>query len=213
MSTVSSLQHLDHVQASDQDLLGAVAREDRSAFEALYKRYHRPIAGYLRRFIQRPELVEEVVDDVMLAVWDGAGRFEGRSQISTWIFGIAYRKAMKAVNREQRQPEPSEEDGVKTAMSTGGMRNRELRLSLDKALAHLSPEHRKVLELTYYQDCSVQEIAKIVHCPVNTVKTRMFHARKRLREILPRLGMQGHLAYPTWRALFADGTSMAQPAP
>lgn len=70
--------------------------------------------------------------------------------------------------------------------------NRELRLSLDRALSQLSPEHRAVLELTFFEDCSYREISDILDCPVNTVKTRMFHARERLRRILPRLGWSTH---------------------
>lgn len=176
------------ITASDADLLAHIAAKDRPAFEQLYHRYHRRLAGYLCRWLKKPEMVEEVLNDVMFAVWTQAGQFAGRSRVSTWIFGIAYRQAMKAVSRASRHAQTSEE-GLEEATAKGLTAQRDLRLSLEKVLRVLSPEHRTVVELTYFEDCSYQEIADIVRCPVNTVKTRMFYARKHLRQVLPRFGL------------------------
>jgi len=176
-------------------LLRRVAAKDRKAFEALYHLYYRRLFGYLLKLTRRAELVEEVLNDVMLAVWKGAPSFDGRSRPSTWIFGIAYHKALKALARrpEEREedegewPEPVDADEPESLAA-----RRELAGVLGRALGALSAEQRAVVELTYYYGMAYQEIAEIVGCPVNTVKTRMFHARRRLRELLPGLGISSH---------------------
>ncbi len=171
--------------ATDRDLLAAIVVADKQAFEVLYRRYHRPLFGYLARWLERPEVIEEVINEVMLAVWQGAGKFRGESRVSTWIFGIAYRQAMKAC---RYQTNALEHEVPQLTDHGADARHRDLRLVVGEALAELSADHRTVLELTYFQDCSQQEIADIVDCPVGTVKTRMFHARKQLRQLLPRFG-------------------------
>jgi RNA polymerase sigma factor (sigma-70 family) len=172
------------------ELVRRVARKDRRAFEELYKLYYRRLFGFLLRFTRRTDLVEEILNDAMFVVWQKAAGFRERSRVSTWVFGIAYRKALKRIERERRLPREitPEEAGLHEA--GGADRNlelRELQDTLQAALARLSPEHRAVVELTYNHGYSVKEIAEIVHCPVNTVKTRMYHARRRLREMVPRL--------------------------
>ncbi|MFL6192776.1 MAG: RNA polymerase sigma factor [Thermoanaerobaculia bacterium] len=175
-------------------LLRKIAAKDRKAFEAFYHLYYRRLFGYLLKLTRRAELVEEVLNDVMLAVWKGAGTFDGRSRPSTWIFGIAYHKGIKALTRRphetedvKERPEPVDADEPESLAS-----RRELAGVLGRALGSLSPEQRAVVELTYYYGLAYQEIAEIVGCPVNTVKTRMFHARRRLKEILPELGVSSH---------------------
>ena len=181
-------------------LLRRVAAKDRKAFEALYHLYYRRLFGYLLKITRRAEVVEEVLNDVMLAIWKGAGSFDGRSRPSTWIFGIAYHKALKALARqpagigsggdggdEAERPEPVDHDEPESLAA-----RRELAGVLGRAIGALSPEQRAVVELTYYYGMAYQEIAEIVGCPVNTVKTRMFHARRRLRELLPGLGISGY---------------------
>ena len=179
----------------ERALLKKVVAKDRRAFEALYQRYYRRLFGYLWKITRRPEIVEEVVNDVMLTVWQSASRFDENALPSSWILGIAYRKALKALERlrrAHREPpyepwEPSEEVGPEQLLV-----RREMASALGQALAELSPEQRAVVELTYYQGLSYREIAGIVGCPINTVKTRMFHARRRLREVLPAVGMADH---------------------
>jgi len=176
-------------------LLRRVAAKDRRAFETLYNLYYRRIFGYLLKLTRRAELVEEVLNDVMLAIWKGAGTFDGRSRPSTWIFGIAYHKALKALSRrpqevagdlEEGRPEPVDAEEPESLAV-----RREVAGVLGRAIGALSPEQRAVVELTYYYGLAYQEIAEIVGCPVNTVKTRMFHARRRLKELLPGLGVSG----------------------
>ncbi len=172
-------------------LLRRVAAKDRKAFEALYHLYYRRLFGYLLKLTRRADLIEEVLNDVMLAVWNGASGFDGRSRASTWIFGIAYHKALKALARRPEEPdEPADRPEPVDAEEPESLAaRRELAGVLGRALGALPPDQRAVVELTYYYGLPYQEIAEIVGCPVNTVKTRMFHARRRLKEMLPGLGI------------------------
>lgn len=175
----------------ETELLERIADGDREAFERLYKVYYPRLFGYLFRILRRVGAVEEVLNDVMLAVWKQAGQFRGDSRVSTWIFGIAYRQAMRSTRRSRSQPilvQP--EDPLAAVESDDAEQHaieRDLRLSLAKALERLSLEHRAVVELTYYYGYSYAEIGSIVGCPENTVKTRMFHARRKLRRLVPEL--------------------------
>jgi len=168
--------------AGDAALLEAVRRRDRKAFALLYSTYHGKLFGYLRRISGNPAMAEELVDDVMYVVWKDARKFRGRSAVSSWIFGIAYRKAMTAIRKENRYH--AQHDYGVNADTLPATAPADVEL-LRKGLEQLSPDHRQVLELTYFCGFSYREIAEIAGCPVNTVKTRMFHARKRLRHLLP----------------------------
>lgn len=174
---------------SDEELLKRIGARDRAALEQLYHRYHGRLTGYLLRITRRPELAEEVLNDTMLTVWQQAARFEGRSRPSTWVFGIAYRKALKALSRLPREVQTlaAVEERPGPEESDRALALRELRERLTAALGELSVEQRAVVELTYFQELSYREIARILDCPENTVKTRMFHARRKLRRLLPEL--------------------------
>lgn len=169
---------------SDAALLQRVAAGDRVAFRCLYDRYRRTLLPFLRRFNRRVDLLDEIVNDTMYAVWCSAKGFRGESRPSTWIHGIAYRQAMKRFARRD-----SRFDAALDAEMTvpSGEEDAERSDWLQAALEELPYEQRAVLELTYFFGHSCQEIADLMCCPVNTVKTRMFHARLKLRERLPRL--------------------------
>jgi RNA polymerase sigma-70 factor (ECF subfamily) len=176
----------------ETSLLHRIAAKDRKAFEALYHRYDRRLFAFILKLTRRADMVEEILNDVLLAIWKGAGGYDGRSRPSTWIFGIAYHKAAKALAR--RRPEPTgepEAEPVDFDEPESLLARRELRTVLGRALHALPAEQRAVVEMTYYYGLAYQEIATIMGCPVNTVKTRMFHARRRLREILPGMGISG----------------------
>lgn len=183
---VMGWQRLGMQDETDSTLMDRIARQDRQAFEVLYQRYGRRLGGYLTKVLRRRELVEEVVDDVMLVVWLQAARFDAQGKFSTWLFGIAYHKAMKALSRPANKPlpQPLEPPAMPpTDMDPEHMvAQQELKAALAQAITTLSAEQRAVVELTFYHDCSYQEIASIAGCPVNTVKTRMFHARRRLAQ-------------------------------
>ena len=161
-------------------------RGDAAAFETLYRLYHPRLTNFVIKIVRRPQLVEEVLNDTMMAVWQKPDSFQGSSKLSTWIFAIAYRKALKGLRRKQDPMEDpdaaeraSEEDSPEE--SHAGTRRRD---RLSEALQQLSPAHRAVVDLTYYHELDYGEIARILGCPVGTVKTRMFHARRRLREVI-----------------------------
>lgn len=172
---------------SERVLLERVKMHDVDAFERLYRIYQPRLARFLINLLMRPQLVEEVLDDTMMVVWQTAGSFRGTSKLSTWVFAIAYRKALKA---RARWPDPVEDEERDTRVSNDPGPDAELERSrirdaLNGAMAKLSAEQRAVVDLTYFHGLSYREIADIVSCPVDTVKTRMFHARRRLKQALP----------------------------
>jgi RNA polymerase sigma factor (sigma-70 family) len=171
----------------ERELIARVAAQDLQAFERLYRMYQPRLTRFLTTLLRRPQLIEEVLDDTMMVVWQTADRFRGASKPSTWIFAIAYRKAHKA---KSRWPDPVEEPAHDTRVSEDAAPDEELhhqRLhdSLMRAMDQLSPDHRAVVDLTYFHGMGYREIAEIVDCPVDTVKTRMFHARRRLKQAMP----------------------------
>jgi RNA polymerase sigma-70 factor (ECF subfamily) len=169
------------------ELLARVREGDLHAFERLYRIYQPRLARFLFNLVGRPQLVEEVMDDTMMVVWETAGSFRGTSKLSTWIFSIAYRKAVKA---KMRWPDPVEDQPFDTRVSNDPgpddeLHHRRLHDALLEAMEELSPDHRAVVDLTYFHGLGYREIAEIMNCPVDTVKTRMFHARRRLRDKMP----------------------------
>jgi RNA polymerase sigma-70 factor (ECF subfamily) len=170
----------------ERELLELVKARDVDAFERLYRIYQPRLARFLINLVKRPQLVEEVLDDVMMVVWQTAASFRGTSKLSTWVFAIAYRKALKA---RARWPDPVEEDERDTQVSNDPAPDAELersrvRSALVTAMGELSPEQRAVVDLTYFHGLGYRDIAAILSCPVDTVKTRMFHARRRLKQAL-----------------------------
>ena len=166
--------------------MARIAGGDQHAFEVLYRIYYRRLARFLERVTRRPHAIEEILDDTMLAVWRKADTFNGSSQVSTWIFAIAYRMALKSFKRDRNWVRNLFDDREETSapspeaeLIAGQARSR-----IQRLLADLSPEQRAVVELTYYHGCAYKEIAEIVGCPVDTVKTRMFYARRKLKAVL-----------------------------
>lgn len=172
--------------SDDRELLARVAAGDLQAFERMYRLYQPRLTRFLTTLLRRPQLIEEVLDDTMMVVWQTADRFRGSSKPSTWIFAIAYRKAHKA---RLRWPEPVEEPNSDNRISEDPapddeLHHQRLHDSLMQAMDQLSADHRAVVDLTYFHGMGYREIAEIVDCPVDTVKTRMFHARRRLKTLL-----------------------------
>jgi RNA polymerase sigma-70 factor, ECF subfamily len=188
----SSLRKLANDDA-DQALLRRIGHGDRTALRELYTSYYQPVLRFIYRITGRLDLAQEGVNDVMMVIWRNSESFGQRSSVSTWIMGIAYRKALKALAASRRWSDriaPLDFDAWLERSEPAGEHSDDgdLRDLLDEGLRHLSPEHRAVVELTYFYGCSYEEIAAIAACPVNTVKTRMFHARAKLKALLPRLG-------------------------
>ncbi|MEP6503901.1 MAG: sigma-70 family RNA polymerase sigma factor [Betaproteobacteria bacterium] len=174
-----------HDDAEDRRLVALVCAHELAAFEALYRRYHPRLCRFLHRMLRPEHLVEEVLDDTLYVVWNQAERFNGASKVSTWIFAIAYRKALKAISRhDDPLPDASEDDqpaADPAERPEARMSLAQARAAIDVALRTLSVDQRAAVELTYFHGFTYPEIAAIVECPTDTVKTRMFHARKRLK--------------------------------
>jgi len=170
---------------ADRALLQQLATGDRAALSALYRAYHRRLARFVGRMTRRADIVDEVINDCFWIVWQKAGSFRGEARLSTWIMGIAYRCALKALRQHGEDPLADDEAGPPLAHDP--QPEHELRDWVAKGLQRLSADHRLVLELAYGGGHSVDEIAAILQCPEGTVKARMFHARTRLRHLLPQL--------------------------
>jgi RNA polymerase sigma-70 factor, ECF subfamily len=173
----------------ETELIARIAQGDRRAFEELYNLYHRRLARFLTRLTKRYDVAEEVINDTFWIVWRKAGDFRGDSQPSTWILGIAYRRARNAFRSSARNDAHENLDSIPPP-HTGDepMRTEELRDWLVQALSQLPVEQRLAVELCYELGYSCEEISGIMGCPVNTVKTRLFHARAKLQKLLPVLG-------------------------
>ena len=174
-----------HDDAEDRRLVACVCTHELAAFETLYRRYHPRLCRFLHRMLRPEHLVEEVLNDTLYVVWNQAERFNGTSKVSTWIFAIAYRKALKALSRhDDPLPDAAEDDQPAADAAErpeARMSLAQARTAIDQALRALSVDQRAAVELTYFHGFSYPEIAQIVECPTDTVKTRMFHARKRLK--------------------------------
>lgn len=171
---------------TDTALLARVVERDLRAFEKLYRLYHPRLTRFLFNMTRRPALVEEVLNDTMLLVWSRPDSFNGASKLSSWIFGIAYRKALQAMRRQDvpvEDPRAEERESGDPGPEQRAGEDRSRR-SLLGALDELSDDHRTVVELTYFQDFGYREIAEIMNCPVDTVKSRMFYARQHLGRLL-----------------------------
>ncbi len=165
-----------------------IANQDRNAFEQFYYVFSPRLANFLFKFLKQNDYVEEAVGDVMLVVWQNAARYTPSSKVSTWVFGIAYKKALKILARdrtlqnryvsfEEKEMDITIEDCERPDFLA---QHAELHHSIVGALEVLSASHRAVIEMVFYEGFTYPEIAEILDCPVNTVKTRVHHAKKQL---------------------------------
>jgi RNA polymerase sigma-70 factor (ECF subfamily) len=190
-SCKATLNESSGSDCSDSELLSQIACKNKAAFRILYLRHYRRIRQFILRMIQRNDLVEEVLNDTFFTVWQKAGEFNAQSKVSTWIFGIAYHKCLKALEYAERwrvrhcdvvEIEASLVD--KQLWPDAEAAHIQLKHVLSRQLQELPAEQRMVFELTYFLGYSYSEIAEVADVPVNTVKTRMFHARRKLRQTM-----------------------------
>lgn len=173
--------------AQDRELLQRLAGGDRAALAALYRAYHRRLARFCSRLTRRGDIVDEVINDSFWVVWQKAEGFRGDSRVSTWIMGITYRCALKALRQHGEEAQSADDLAEALLPSHDPAEDRERSDWVGKGLQKLPPDQRLVLELAYGGGHSVDEIAAILQCPEGTVKARMFHARTKLRHLLPAL--------------------------
>jgi RNA polymerase sigma-70 factor (ECF subfamily) len=180
-------------EITDEILLRSIADGDKQAMQTLFARHNVRVYRFLLRFVSDESAAEDLVSDVFLDVWRQAGRYEGRSQVSTWLMAMARNKALSILRRRQAEeldeevaefiqdPSDSPEAMLQTQQRTEILR---------KCLTHLSPAHREIIDLVYYHEKSIEEVAEIIGVPQNTVKTRMFYARKRIGEVMAAEGIE-----------------------
>jgi len=183
----------DDENERESALLQRIAQHDRDALAELYRSYHARLFKFIFRLTHSYAAADELVNDIMLIVWQSASGFRGASKVSTWIFGIAYRQAMRSVTRSKKAQshqlhvaEPACDDSIEI----------ETKDWVWHGLHQLPYPQQLSMVLVFYFGLSYSETAEVTGCSVNTVKTRMFHARRKLRE---------HLAQSALAVLHEDG--------
>ena len=177
----------------DQALIGEVARGNKLAMRTLFLRHQVRVFRFVLRIVRDRIQAEDVMSDVFLEVWQRADRFEGRSAVSTWLLAIARHKALTALKARPLErldddlvlamPDPARDPEAEVGEKDRGA-------VLRRCLNDLSPEHSEIIDLVYYQEKSIKEIAEILGIALNTVKTRMFYARRRLATLLAASGIE-----------------------
>jgi RNA polymerase sigma-70 factor (ECF subfamily) len=186
-------------------LLGRIGQADEAAFRELYRAFSRRLYAYVLRQLGEPAQAEEIVADTLYEVWKAPARFRGESQFSTWLIGIARNKVLMAFRsrKPDRQHEDldvvaetvASEDASAFDLLAQSQRREGVRHCMDK----LSDDHRECVHLVFYEGMSLAEVAAVQSCPEGTVKTRLFHARQKLKNCL-RLMLQregGPVEQPT----------------
>ena len=174
--------------SADELLVERIASGDRLAMQALFARHRTSVYRWLLRFVSDATLAEDLLSEVFLDVWRQAGRFEGRSSVATWLLSIARYKALSVARRRRIHAELDEHIEATVADTSddpeAALEKKARNESLRQALSKLSTEHRQVIDLVYYHEKSVEEVAQILDVPAATVKTRMFYARKKLAVLI-----------------------------
>jgi RNA polymerase sigma-70 factor, ECF subfamily len=178
---------------SDEALIGKIASGNRLAMQVMFARHHTRVYRFVLRLVGNHALAEDVTSEVFLSVWRQAHRFEARSAATTWLLAIA---RYKALGELRRRSEASSEEGNVDISDPAADPEAAFEIKhrgeiLRRCLTRLSREHREIIDLVYYHEKSVQEVAQIVGIPGNTVKTRMFYARRKLSELLEAEGVVG----------------------
>ena len=179
-------------ETSDEALVLSIATGDKQALQVLFGRHNVRVYRFVLRFLNDEAGAEDLVSEVFFDVWRQASRFEARSQVSTWLLAIARNKALSALRRrstEELDDEVAEfiEDPADSPEVT--MQKKQRSSILAECLTQLSAAHREIIDLVYYHEKSIDEVAEIIGVPQNTVKTRMFYARKRIAELMNGKGL------------------------
>jgi RNA polymerase sigma-70 factor, ECF subfamily len=177
---------------SDEVLIGRIANGDRLAMQVLFARHHVRVYRFVLRLVRNEATAEDLISEVFLDIWRQAGKFEGRSAASTWMLSIARFKALSVLRK--RTEEELDEETAGAVEDHGddpevSLAKKDKAAALRQCLTKLSAEHREVVDLVYYHEKSVEEVAGIVGIPEATVKTRMFYARRKLSELLKEQGI------------------------
>lgn len=181
-----------HDQVDDRQLIKRIADRDQSALRALLGRHQLRVYRFVLRIVRREAVAEEVTNEVFHEAWRNAANYEGRSTVGTWLLSVAHNRAVSALRK--RREESWDEDAAGSLEDDSDTPE----VSLQKAgkaeqmrqcIGKLSSEHRTIIDLVYYHEKSINEVSEILNIPLNTVKTRMFYARKKLSELLQAAGI------------------------
>jgi RNA polymerase sigma-70 factor (ECF subfamily) len=182
---------------SDENLIREIAKGDKRAMRVLYARHNVRVYRFIARLVGDGATAEDLVSEVFLDVWRKAGQFEGRSQASTWLLAIA---RYKALSQLRSRPVECLDDGVAEGIEDPSdnpevtFQKKDRSEMLRRCLNQLTAGHREVLDLVYYHEKSMEEVAEILAIPEATVRTRMFYARKRMAELLKAEGLEHTMA-------------------
>jgi RNA polymerase sigma-70 factor (ECF subfamily) len=179
-------------ETTDEALVALIADGDKRAMQVLYARHNVRVFRFIVRLTRNESLAEDLVSEVFLDVWRQAEGFEAKSQVSTWLLAIARYKALSAMRR--RTDEHLDDAMAATIEDTADgpeaqVNTKDRNALVQKCLTQLSPAHREVIDLVYYHEKSVDEVARIVGVPAATVKTRMFYARTKMADLLKQAGV------------------------
>ena len=182
--------HLTHgtsTREQDCDLIARILAGDESAMQDLYARYGQRLYAYALRLTGDPATAEDVTQDTLIIAWRTAGEYRGTGHLIAWLLGIVHHRAMKALQHTPRPIDSLEDTIPGTGPSPEEQaQTQEMSEWVRQGLQDLSPAHRAVLELVFYQGMSLNEVAEICGCPLGTVKSRLSYARKHLRGVLGR---------------------------
>jgi RNA polymerase sigma-70 factor, ECF subfamily len=180
---------------SDEALVEAIAAGDRHAMRTLYARHHVRVYRFILRMTNDASLAEDIVSEAFIGAWRQAGGFKSKSQVSTWLLAIARNRTLSALSR--RRDEQLDDDVANSVEDPAsdaetGMEIQDRDAIIRKCLSQLSSDHRQVIDLVYYHEKTVEEVADIIQVPRSTVKTRMFYARKCMAKLLTASGCNLH---------------------
>ena len=180
-------------QISDETLVGLIAKGDKDAMQVLFVRHNVRVFRFLMRFVDNEATAEDLVSEVFFDVWRQSGQFEARAQVATWLLAIARNKALSALRR--RTTDELDDDVIEFIEDPADnpeveMQKTERSAILLECLKQLSPAHREIIDLVYYHERSIEDVAEIIGVPQSTVKTRMFYARKRIAELMAARGLE-----------------------
>lgn len=173
-----------------RELLARIGRQDEAAFRELYKAFSRRVYAYVLNKVNDHGRAEEILVDTMYEVWRAPSRFRGDAQFSTWLIGIARNKALMAYR--SRRPDEVHDDLDDIAETTAAdtpdgfaqLAAKQRSEGVQHCMGKLSDEHRECMHLVFYEGMSLAEVADVQGCPENTVKTRLFHARQKIKNCL-----------------------------
>lgn len=186
------IRNVDHgmtAQEHDLDLVRRMASGEENALRELYAAYGQRLYAYALRLTNDPAAAEDVTQETLVTAWRTAGKFRGEGRVIAWLLGIVHHSAMKTLRHPSQPLEALEETaGGGNASPEDQAQAEETKRWVQQGLASLSTEHRAVLELVFYQDLTLNEVAEVCQCPLGTVKSRLSYARKHLRGVLDRAG-------------------------